>query len=265
MRLAAPARSIGRLIGQLPRGRTLHDRLWQRRHRGMLLLLVAHLPGLAVFALARGNAPAHVALEVLPVAALAALAASRRLDRGARSALVALGLLTCSAMLVHVWDGRTEAHFHFFVVLSALALYEDWVPYGLAVGYVLLHHGVLGVVDPGSVYAAADARRHPWTWALIHAAFIAGMVAVNVLNWRLNELSRARRRAAEEELHHRAHHDVLTGLPNRALLAQRLGAALDEAEPGSGVAAVFVDLDDFKVINDSLGHETGDALLRAVA
>jgi diguanylate cyclase (GGDEF)-like protein len=265
MEPAGPARSIGRLVGRLPRGRTLNDRLWQKRHRGMLLLLFAHLPALAVFALARANAPLHVAIEVLPVAGLAALAASPRLDRGARSALVAMGLLTCSALLVHIWDGRTEAHFHFFVVLSMLALDEDWVPYGLAVGYVLLHHGVLGVADPGSVYADADARRHPWTWALIHAAFIGGMVVVNVLNWRLNELSRARRRAIEAELHHRAHHDVLTGLPNRALLAQRLGAMIDQAEPGAGVAAIFVDLDDFKVINDSLGHESGDALLRAVA
>src|SRR5215218_9110234 len=102
MEPAGPARSIGRLVGRLPRGRTLNDRLWQKRHRGMLLLLFAHLPALAVFALARANAPLHVAIEVLPVAGLAALAASPRLDRGARSALVAMGLLTCSALPVHI-------------------------------------------------------------------------------------------------------------------------------------------------------------------
>jgi mannitol-specific phosphotransferase system IIBC component len=86
---------------------------------------------------------------------------------------VAFGLLTCSALLVHVWDGRTEAHFHFFVMLSALVLYEDWTPYGLALVYVVLHHGVVGVMDPDSVFDHAGAVDDPWTWAAIHAVFVA--------------------------------------------------------------------------------------------
>jgi diguanylate cyclase (GGDEF)-like protein/PAS domain S-box-containing protein len=77
------------------------------------------------------------------------------------------------------------------------------------------------------------------------------------------------RRALETELSHRAHHDPLTGLPNRALLLQRLDAAL-AARAAEGVAAtdvgvVLVDLDGFKNVNDTLGHPAGDELLQMAA
>jgi diguanylate cyclase (GGDEF)-like protein/PAS domain S-box-containing protein len=74
------------------------------------------------------------------------------------------------------------------------------------------------------------------------------------------------RRLAEEETQYRALHDPLTDLPNRTLLLDRLGLALDRAvRTGRRVAVLFMDLDHFKVINDSLGHETGDRLLCAFA
>lgn len=73
-------------------------------------------------------------------------------------------------------------------------------------------------------------------------------------------------RAAEERLHHMAHHDVLTGLLNRLSLKGRLDQALAAARrDGSRVAVLFVDLDRFKVINDTLGHHVGDELLIEVA
>jgi diguanylate cyclase (GGDEF)-like protein len=69
----------------------------------------------------------------------------------------------------------------------------------------------------------------------------------------------------KEQLHRQAYHDTLTGLPNRALFAERVAAALGRDDDGGIPAVLFLDLDDFKTINDSLGHHAGDELLVAVA
>jgi diguanylate cyclase (GGDEF)-like protein/PAS domain S-box-containing protein len=74
------------------------------------------------------------------------------------------------------------------------------------------------------------------------------------------------RHAADQALRYRVLHDSLTGLPNRLSFVDALGLSLDKASvSGSPVGILFLDLDHFKLINDSLGHHAGDALLRAVA
>ena len=74
------------------------------------------------------------------------------------------------------------------------------------------------------------------------------------------------RKTAQEQMEYQAYHDVLTGLPNRLLFRDRIGVALAHARRHRTAAAVmFLDLDQFKLVNDGLGHTVGDGLLQAVA
>ncbi|RFP15475.1 EAL domain-containing protein [Duganella sp. BJB488] len=74
------------------------------------------------------------------------------------------------------------------------------------------------------------------------------------------------RKLAEGRMQHLAHHDTLTGLPNRGLIAERLELTIAQASRGGGsVLVAFIDLDGFKLVNDGLGHNAGDELLKVVA
>jgi diguanylate cyclase (GGDEF)-like protein len=335
----------------------------------MVRIVWAHAVVLLAWGLLLGHPLWHAALDAAPIALAGAIAAHDGLSQRIRSATVAMGLLTASAVVVHLMNGAIEGHFHFFVTVTLLALYEEWFPYLLAGAFVLLHHGLMSLVDPRSVYNHPSALAHPWLWAAIHTAFIAALGLINVVHWRLNEDARAfaaateqrfrsafeeapigmalvdldgvvqsanavlcerigadptgrrladlvlpgdlagrpfpaagselelryrdargwglwrhsqlpgpdgspqawishcidvsKHRYAEEELSWRANHDALTGLPNRELFLERLSGFLTRR--AGHVAVLFVDLDDFKVVNDSLGHEAGDRLISAVA
>ena len=170
-----------------------------------------------------------------------------------RVAAASAGLISCSAILVHLSGGYIEAHFHFFVMVGVLTLYQEWMPFLVAIAYVVLHHGLGRVLAPGRVYNHPGAVDHPWRWALIHGGFVLAASVAHIVAWRTNEDQLLR--------------DPLTGLPSRVLFLSRLSAALERMErrPGTQVAVLFLDLDRFKVINDSLGHSAGDELILAVA
>lgn len=156
-----------------------------------MVLLCAHAVGLAIFGMARGMGVLHSLMEGAVVAVFA-VAASMSFSRRARAVIASMGILSSSAILVHLSGGMIEAHFHFFVMIGVISLYQDWTAFLLAVGYVVVHHGTAGVIDPESVYNHPAAIANPWLWAGIHALFILGACAVSLVAWRLNEDARAR-------------------------------------------------------------------------
>ncbi|RYC29344.1 EAL domain-containing protein [Lichenibacterium minor] len=113
----------------------------------------------------------------------------------------------------------------------------------------------------GSINNIARGRLHE---RVPHTARVdeLGIVARALMN--MQEQTNERMRA-EEQISHMAHHDALTGLPNRVLFGSELERALSEWLPDETVAVFCLDLDRFKQVNDTLGHPVGDALLRAVA
>jgi hypothetical protein len=160
-----------RLLSRLPRGSALPAEVWSARHRGLLLVLLAHLIVLPAFAITQGwSFGSAWAFDAAP-AAFGALACVRHLHRTLRSTLCAMALLSCSAVLVLAWHGTTEAHFHYFVTVGALALYEEWWAYMVAIVFVVVQHGAMAALNaetrwrpptssPGA-RASAPARRPP--------------------------------------------------------------------------------------------------------
>jgi diguanylate cyclase (GGDEF)-like protein len=119
---------------------------------------------------------------------------------------------------------------------------------------LLAHLAQIGI----GVLAAAVVTVEPWLLALL---LVPGAAVYGALGHH----TRLRVRA-EARVVHQAFHDPLTDLPNRALLGDRLSAALSRVSEGSGaVSLLLLDLDRFKLINDTLGHQAGDTLLVTVA
>ncbi len=238
----------------LPKGQLLPEHVLRRRHRSICVLLWLHVPALFVFGVLMGNSVVHTGLDVSLVALCGLGASLDRFRMKARIIAASFGLVTCSAVLVDLWGGITEAHFHFFVMIGVLTLYQDWTPFLVAIAFVVVHHGVGGVLDPKAVFGDnAQADKNPWLWACIHGGFVLAASVAHVVAWRTNENQLLR--------------DPLTGLPSRLLYLNNLKLALERLGrgPSRSVAVLFLDLDRFKVINDSLGHGEGDELLVAVA
>lgn len=246
------ARCARRVRDYIPNGLGLSSESWRVRHRALSYLLSAHVPGVIALGVMLGRGVAHSLAEASTVGLFVVAAGLTSRNRSVSAAVTALGLVTSSAVLVHVSGGMIEMHFHFFVMVGILTLYQDWWPFLAAVGFVVVHHGVLGVLAPTSVYNHPAAIAHPLRWAFVHGAFVLAASAASVIAWRLNEENGLK--------------DPLTRLANRRLFHDRVSHALARTERcGVGVAVLYLDFDGFKLVNDTLGHAGGDELLALAA
>ena len=189
------------LRAAVPRGGVLPDHRWRQRHHGICVLLWLHVLVLPVLAVTHGQPVLHALSEVAVVAGCAAAAQTSVLHRTARASLATLGLLSSSAVLVHLYEGMIEMHFHFFVTIAVVSLYQAWTPYLIGIGFVVLHHAVLGVMAAERVYNHPAAQDDPAGFALLHGGFILAESLACLTSWRLTEdaLDAERRQRAGAE------------------------------------------------------------------
>ena len=184
---SAMAAMASKVMAFLPAGGNLSHAEFTRRHRAIVYLIWVQAAGTLLFGLANHVYPPIVVVETLLIAALGGLAAIEVLAPRFRSAIATLALITTSAVIVQLSGGVTEAHFHFFVMLAVIALYQDWIPFLLAILFVAVDHGVVGTLFPHYIYSDPDAIAHPWQWALIHAAFVLGEAVALLAGWKIIE------------------------------------------------------------------------------
>lgn len=204
--LRRPGRSASKSIvaatrSWLPRGDALPVEVWQRRHRGITLFAWAHLPILVLVPLLHHHSWSEALVNATAAGGLAALGSVRSLPREVLASAVTLSLLTSTALLIHTFHGLIEIHFHFFVVIAVIAMYQQWTPYLIGLAYVLVHHAVMGVMMPTAVYNHPTAIAHPVLFAAIHGGFVLAESMACLAYWQLNERAldgeREQRRQAE--------------------------------------------------------------------
>jgi diguanylate cyclase (GGDEF)-like protein len=188
---------------------------------------------------------------------------------GTASALGIVGLTTLpSSVLAQALKGHpgTAVAFHYASGSSKATFRAGSAAAGSTSTSVNLRNGwhveIFGVTDGGGVFGNANAL----------ALLLAGFVLSLLLGALIYVLGTGRSRALvlvdqrTRELHHLALHDALTDLPNRALILDRITQMLARARRDhTPVAVLFLDLDNFKDVNDTLGHAAGDQLLNSVA
>lgn len=191
---------LQRVRAWLPRGDTLDDAAFRERHRTLSILLALHVPVLTVFGTVRGLGFLHALAESAVAGVFLGFALIPRMPRRMKGILVSAGLVWCSAIAVHFSGGVIEAHFHFFVILGFIALYQDWAAFGWAIVFTALSHGVGSQLAPDLMYNHDAAIQRPWTWALIHAGMVLFAAVGQVIGWRHAERSQDRATALSTQL-----------------------------------------------------------------
>jgi signal transduction histidine kinase len=220
---------INKLLEYIPHGNTLDDEAWRKRHALVSWLLLLHVPGLLLFGLAIGQS-LGLTLWAAGVP-LACVVASRLVhNRRVASFFVTAGLVYCSAALVGLSRGSIEAHFHFFIIIGFIALYQDWVPFLWTIAFTVLSHGIGSVWESNLIFNHASGQRSPWLWSAIHGLAVLFACGGVVIFWKSSEQEQQRNLKLATELadtevsHRRFTSDLLVNLArrNQSLLYRQL-------------------------------------------
>ncbi|HTE67826.1 MAG TPA: methyl-accepting chemotaxis protein, partial [Actinomycetes bacterium] len=171
-----------RLLAYLPRGNTLDDGAWRKRHLFLQVVLLFHLPLLFLFGIYMGRGAQDTAVVLAVPAACLVLGRLIR-HRRAASVLITAGLTYCSAVLVSFSGGSIEAHFHFFIMIGFIALYQDWVPFLWNVVFTVVSHGFGSALRTDLIFNHPAGQTSPWIWSAIHGLAVLAACCGVVIFW----------------------------------------------------------------------------------
>jgi len=197
-------------IDRTPDGTEIPDETFTRRHRGVLAFTAAFLP--VIFALSRmqgvesvtgAELPAIPLLHSLVGTGLAVgilgIAALPQMPRRVRSSLAATGFMVNGSILAYFTGGFIEAHFLYFIGVGVVALYEDWIPFGITIGYVAVQHSVFGLIEWFTVYNHQAAMANPVVWGGIHALGVLMLATTVTFLWQSLAIQREQARQKVQE------------------------------------------------------------------
>ena len=207
-------------LDPLPRGYALEEQEWQRRHRLLLTLLTGHIPALAVVGGLLGRDIGALLAAITVPAVCAGLGVLLRHRRRAAAITVTLGLVYCSTALVGLTGGAIEAHFHFFVIIGFIALYQDWTLFLFMILFTTASHVVGSYWQRDLIFSHAAGQANPWLWSLVHGVAVLVACIGILLLWHLTDdvqekIIVARREADAEVGQRRFTHDLLVNLARR--------------------------------------------------